>query len=122
MERNYLAHYGVLGMKWGVRRKSRTTSADSAKVKAIRKKKVNEMSNQELRDANNRLQLERQYKDLTRKKNIGKKALQAFISTAGTITAVTAAAAVYKKTGTAVLEKIGDWACGGIDLGDGLFI
>ena len=116
MERNYLAHYGVLGMKWGVRRKSRTPSADSAKAKAIRKKKVNEMSNQELRDLNNRLQLERQYKDLTKKKSVGKKAVQAFIGTAGTITAVTAAAAVYKKTGTAALEKIGDWVCSGIDL------
>lgn len=121
MERNYLAHYGVLGMKWGVRRKSRTPSADSAKVKAIRKKKVNEMSNQELRDANNRLQLEKQYKDLTKKQNLGqlgKKAVKTFIGTAGTITAVTAAYATYKKTGNQILDKIGDWACGEINLLD----
>ena len=116
MDRNYLAHYGVLGMKWGVRRKSRTPSADSAKVKAIRKKKVNEMSNQELRDANNRLQLERQYRDLTKKQNVGKKAVKAFIGTAGTITAVTAAYATYKKTGNQILDKIGNWVCSGIDL------
>ena len=118
MERNYLAHYGVLGMKWGVRKKSRTPSSDSAKVKPLRKKHVDEMSNQELRDLNNRLQLERQYKDLTKKKSIGKKAVQVFVGTAGTISGVMGAASVYKKYGTAALEKIGDWVCSGIDLSE----
>ena len=106
MDKNYLAHYGVLGMKWGVRKK--TPSADSAKVKAIRKKSVDEMSNQDLRDANNRLQLESQYKQLTKKTGIGKKAVKAFIGTAGTITAVTAAAKTYKKVGNAALDKLCD--------------
>lgn len=107
MDKNCLAHYGVLGMKWG-KRKSRTPSADSEKVKAIRKKSVDEMSNQDLRDANNRLQLERQYKDLTKKTSIGKKAVKAFIGTAGTITAVTAAAKTYKKVGNAAIDKLRD--------------
>lgn len=106
MDKNYLAHYGVLGMKWGVRR---TRSADSAKVKAIRKKKVYEMSNQDLKDANNRLQLETQYRDLSRRSNAGKRAVSAFIATAGTITAVTAAAKTYKKVGNTIIDKIGDW-------------
>lgn len=110
MDNNYLAHYGVLGMKWGVRRKSRTPSADSAKVKSIRKKKIHEMSNQDLRDANTRLQLESQYKQLTKKKNIGKEAVKVFIGTAGTITAITAAAKTYKKLGTSALDAIGNWA------------
>lgn len=105
MERNYLAHYGVLGMKWGVRRKSRTPSADSAKVKAIRKKKIDEMSNQELRDANNRLQLESQYKQLTKKTNVGKKAAQSYIATAGLIAGVAGATATFKKYGAPIARK-----------------
>ena len=116
MENNYLAHYGVPGMKWGVRRKSRTPSADSARVKAIRKKKVYEMSNDEIRDANNRLQLERQYKDLNKERRVGKKAVRAFITTAGTITAVTAAYGTYKKTGARVLDKIGDMVISSINM------
>lgn len=113
MERNYLAHYGVLGMKWGVRRKSRTPSADSAKVKAIRKKKIDEMSNQELRDANNRLQLESQYKQLTKKTNVGKKVAQSYIATAGLIAGVAGATATFKKYGAPIaskaLDAIGNW-------------
>lgn len=122
MEKNYLAHYGVLGMRWGVRRKSRTPSVDSANVKAIRKKKIDEMSNQDLRDANARLQLESQYKQLTKKTSIGKKAVKAFVGTAGTITAVAGAAATYKKYGAPIaskaLDKIGDLVVKSIDLGN----
>lgn len=105
MDKNYLAHYGVLGMKWGVRR---ARSADSAKVKDIRKKRVHEMSNQDLKDANNRLQLETQYRDLAKRSSAGRRAVGAFIATAGTITAVTAAAVTYKKTGKKIIEAIGN--------------
>lgn len=107
MEKNELYHYGVLGMRWGVRKRS--ASQDSSKVKEIRKKRISEMSNQELRDVNNRLQLERQYKDLKRRPNHVQKAVKGFIATAGTITAVTAAAKVYKKLGNNIVDKIGDW-------------
>ena len=94
-------------MRWGVRKSN--PSGDSNSVRKIRKKKVNEMTNQELREANNRLQLERQYKDLTKKKNVGKQALNAFIGTAGTISAVVGAVATYKKLGDKAIDKIGDW-------------
>ena len=123
MEYNALYHHGIKGQKWGVRRfrnadgtltaagKRRSkTSADSAKVKAIRKKKVSQMSNEELRDANNRLQLERQYKDLTKKKSAGKKAVQAFVTTAGTIAAIEGSYKTYKRIADAVLKKIGNTA------------
>lgn len=119
---NKLTHSGIKGMKWGVRRyqnkdgsltpagkKRYPISEDSKKVSEIRKKRVREMSNQELKDANNRLQLERQYKDLTKKQGVGKKAVKAFIATAGTLSAVTAAAATYKKLGGQALDAIGDW-------------
>jgi hypothetical protein len=104
MEKNELYHHGVKGMKWGVRR---TRSADSAKVKAIRKKRVYEMSNQDLKDANNRLNLENQYRDLSKKSNAGRRAVTAYIATAGTITAITAATLTYKKTGKKALDIIG---------------
>lgn len=100
---NELYHYGVLGMRWGVRR-----SADSSNVKNIRKKKVSEMSNKELQDANNRIRLEREYKNLTGGK--AKRAAKSFIAGAGTIAGVAAAAKTYQKYGTAALNKLGDLA------------
>ena len=56
----YLAHYGVKGMRWG-RRKGTTPSDDHKKVAAIRKKKVSEMSNTELREALNRMKMQNEY-------------------------------------------------------------
>ena len=122
MDNRELYHWGVKGMKWGVRRyqnkdgsltptgrKRVSASEDSIKVNKIRNKSISEMSNQELRDANNRLQLERQYKDLTKKKSKGQKIVSAFIKTAGTIVAVEAAARTYKRVGEGVIDKIGDW-------------
>lgn len=60
-----MKHVGVLGMHWG-RRKGRSESAseDHRKVANLKKKKLSDMSNEELRAFTTRLQLERQYKDL----------------------------------------------------------
>lgn len=74
-----LAHYGILGMKWGVRRKRGpdglvVQSEDHKKVENLREKKVVEMSNVELKELNTRLQLEKQFKDLTKvEQSAGKK-------------------------------------------------
>lgn len=67
-----LYHYGILGMKWG-RRKSRyssykkknyhKTSKDYRRYKAIKKKKVKEMSNKELDYINNRMNKEHLYRE-----------------------------------------------------------
>ena len=112
-------HYGVLGMRWGHRRAQRRSSSierkgrrkgwsdDSIEVSKIRSKKVNQMSNAELRKLNERNQLEVTNRDLKRKQNRGQRAVQSFIKTAGTITAVVGAAAIYKKYGTEILSKIG---------------
>lgn len=82
MEQNTLAHYGILGMKWGVRRTpeelarargktpsetSEDTKESSKKTSSSTKKKVSEMSDDELRRVVQRLQLEKQYRDLTPK-------------------------------------------------------
>ena len=119
MDNNYLQHYGVLGMRWGVRR-SRSGSSSSGKrskkskpavdpsyKKAHSKKKVKYMSDNELREVNKRLNLEKNYSDLTRTKSKGKAAVDAFVSTAGTIAAVAGAYKTYKKYGGPILKKIG---------------
>lgn len=77
----YLKHFGIPGMKWG-RRKARSTmksvkkklrspkknqSDDYKKTTTLRKKKIHQLSNAELKVINERLQLERSYKDLSSK-------------------------------------------------------
>ena len=90
MRENELCHYGILGMKWGVRRtpeqlaraRGKTTSSSSDKdVKNTKtssntstKKKLSEMSDDELNKAVRRLQLEQQYRNLNPEKvSAGKK-------------------------------------------------
>lgn len=116
---NELYHYGVLGMRWGVRKSKSGSSGfgkrskrskltvDPSYKKAHAKKKLKYMSDNELREINNRLNAERQYKDLTRTKSRGKKAVDAFVSTAGTVAAVMGAYKTYKKYGGEILNKIG---------------
>lgn len=76
-----LYHYGVLGMKWGVKRDRKTTSSNTSKTKPkskrvpsedhleakrLKKKKLYEMTNKELETLNRRMQLEQNYKNLNR--------------------------------------------------------
>lgn len=105
---NELYHYGVLGMKWGVRRSKKSKpSIDPSYKKAHSKKKLKYMSDNELREVNNRLNLEKNYRDLTRTKSRGKAALDAFVSTAGTVAAVMGAYGTYKKLGEKIIKQIG---------------
>lgn len=72
-----LKHYGIPGMKWGRRKgkaalkkvnpPKRGASEDYKKAASIRKKKIHQMSNAELKTLNERLQLERSFKDLSAK-------------------------------------------------------
>ena len=129
MENNSLSHWGIKGMKWGQRRyqnkdgsltpagKKRYDDSHEDYRRAHDKKSVKQMSDRELRERNNRLQMERQYADLTKKKSNGKKIINAFVSTAGTITAVAGAYATYKTLADKGIDKIGDWVVSSINLG-----
>lgn len=121
-----LYHYGVLGMKWGVRKdkaKGGLKKRKSAPVhddyrKAHSGKSVKSMSDSELRSVNNRLQMERQYSELTRKTSKGKKVVNALIKTAGTIAAAETAYKTYNRIGKQAVDAIGDWVMA--DLAKGL--
>lgn len=105
MDNNYLQHYGVKGMKWGVRKARR--SADSAEVKQIRKKKVSQMSNAELRKANERIRLEQEYKRLN--PNAIKKGMAVAAGIAGAMGTVVALQSNGKKVikmGIAVVDVL----------------
>ena len=80
MNNNELYHHGIIGMKWGVRRyqnkdgtltnagKKRYSrddwSEDAKTANQLKKKRVNQMSNAELRKLTERQQLERNYSSL----------------------------------------------------------
>ena len=102
-----LMHYGVLGMKWGVeraraglkvankakdqRRKKdgKQTSEHEDSKKAHDKKPVSEMSDKELRERLNRINMEQQYKNLNPSKlNKGYKAVKTALAVAGTAIAI----------------------------------
>lgn len=59
----FIAHYGTKGMRWGVRKK-RKTSSDYKRTAPLRKKHASELTDKQLQDVNKRLNLERQYKNL----------------------------------------------------------
>lgn len=119
---NELYHYGVLGMKWGVRRdrsrsggsrKKRPSSQDAREASAIKKKKLNQMSNAELRKLNERTRLEQEYSRLN--PNAVKKGWK-YVATAAGIMGT--ALSVYnsgsqlvgigKKAGNKIVDAVGD--------------
>lgn len=66
----FLAHYGVLGMRWG-RRKADGNSAvgapaheDAINVAALRKKKISQLSNAEMKAVTERMNLEKKYREM----------------------------------------------------------
>lgn len=64
---NIIEHFGVKGMKWGIRKDRRPSSSKSSKD--YKKGEEKRLSDQELRARVNRLNMERQYRDLISKQN-----------------------------------------------------
>ena len=95
---NSLYHFGILGMRWGRRKGSTKTSAkkgdtdseDAKRKDTILKKSIREMSDKDLKDITSRLQLEKQYRDLTKKEiSPGRKFVTELITNAAKETAKT---------------------------------
>ena len=78
-----LKHYGVLGMRWGARRNGKPISKSSKP----KKRTIESMSNEELQSRNKRLQLETQYKQLSKNSiSPGKKFVAGFAKGTGKAT------------------------------------
>ncbi len=91
----FLEHYGVKGMKWGVITKGRSSrapkklSSDHKRAKKIREKSAPELTNKQINFANNRVTLEQSYKRLNPGKiERGNNQVKALLGIAGTATAV----------------------------------
>ena len=122
-EPNELMHYGVLGMKWGVRRSEAQLARARKKAaknepdhedytKAHTPKSIRSMSNAELNERNKRLNAEKQYKQLTKKTSTGKKIVNSIAAAGATVTTLTGAYAAFKKAApiaNAALDKVGDY-------------
>jgi hypothetical protein len=120
---DFLAHYGVLGMKWGKRKDRRKgvevrKSTDRKEAEKALSRPIEQMTNKQLKTANTRLQLERSYQDLTRKPGFvdrvrkGNDNARVLLGVGGT---VVAAAALYNNKDIRNIVKagatlIGKWA------------
>ena len=87
----FFAHYGVVGMKWGVRKKRGTPSADAERHKALRKKSIDELSDKELKEVVNRLNMQTNFNRMNPSKvKRGQAALAGLLAIGATVNAAIA--------------------------------
>ena len=125
---NYLQHFGVKGMKWGVRRyqnKDGTLTPNGKKryrsgltnqndheihddyARRHSKKSVSQMSDTELRDRINRMQMEQQYSQLNNYSKKGKIQVDKIVKAGTTVATLTGTAiTIYNNIGK--IKKIVD--------------
>lgn len=115
MENYELYHHGILGMKWGVRRteaqlaraRGKKNEASEDYNNAHTKKNVKSMSNKELKDRIARLQMEKQYSQLTAKeKSSGLKFVTDVLSGAAKQTATNYVSKYMSKGVEAFIKKV----------------
>ena len=96
---DFLQHYGVLGMKWG-HRKAKSNVSSNKKPKSTKntttskpkhKPTQRRLTDAELREAVNRLRLEREYAELTYR-NSSRAKVEKVVKTIGTVAALTTSA------------------------------
>lgn len=127
MYNDELTHFGILGMKWGVRRSKSQLGKDSEskKVKSEeddgvstgkktasssgKSKKTPEFSDEELSQKVRRLQLEKQYRDLLPKEEVkvnkGKEIAKEILINSGKSAASTIATAAFTYAGKQMVKK-----------------
>ena len=108
-----LYHFGILGMKWGVRRQRGSDgrviegsrgSDDHQKARDLKKKGARNLSNVELKSYVERMNLEKQYSNLNKKEvSAGRKFVNDILVTAGRTTLTN----FVTKQMTAQLDKVG---------------
>lgn len=93
--KDFLAHYGVLGMRWGrrlpdsIRREGISDHPDHTYTHTLAKNPTRRLSTQELKTVNDRLNTEAQYKRLQPTQiNKGKKIVAGIIGAGATATAI----------------------------------
>ena len=113
LDTDYLSHHGILGMHWGIKRghtsstSNQHSSEDYLKSKKLKTKKIDQMSNAELKTLTERMQLEKQYKDL-KKSDIskGQKFVEDVLANAAKQTAATFVSKYMSKGVDAIINKI----------------
>lgn len=103
-----LVHYGVKGMRWGVRKRSGGSGAEaSSRPRKPKRTDLSDVSDEELRKRINRLDMEKRYRDLAGEKQARQRVFdgQRFASNVVQNSATTVATTVATAAGIYAAKK-----------------